>query len=241
MSESFGEVAAVILAGGVGSRLRTVVNDRPKPLAQVQGRPFLAYLLDNVAAAGVRRIVFSTGFMAASIRGVFGGAYGSLSLDYAEESSPLGTGGGLRLAAERTAATTLLVLNGDSFCDVDLADVLRDHVAHRCEPSIVLVRQDDTSRFGRVEIDESRRVVAFHEKGGRAGPGWINAGIYALPRSRVVALPENTPLSIERDMFPQWLKTGLRGYQCDGDFLDIGTPESYARAAAFFSVRERRP
>lgn len=235
------DVTAIVLAGGVGSRLRAVVSDRPKPLAEVAGRTFLSYVLDQITVARVARAVFSTGFMAASIREAFGEAYASTSLSYAEESAPLGTGGGLRLAATLATTETLLVFNGDSFCDVALGDFLGDYRAHGGTPSIVLARQLDTSRFGRVDCDATGTIRAFREKGGDSGPGWINAGVYALPRRLVMALADDRPLSLEREVFPDWVKTGLRGYPSEAAFLDIGMPESYARAAAFFALRAARP
>jgi len=234
--DEWADVTAVILAGGVGSRLRSVVSDRPKGLAAIRGRPFLAYLLDQLADAGARRVVFSTGHLAEQVEAAFGPAWRGMQVAYSPEPAPLGTGGGLRLAAGRVATPTLLVMNGDSFCGVNLTAFVRDHVAHGRAPAIVLAHQADTARFGRVECDANHRIAAFLEKSRDGGPGWINAGIYALDRGLVEALPANQPLSLEREAFPAWIARGLRGFPCAGAFLDIGTPESYAAAAAFFAA-----
>lgn len=228
------DVTAVILAGGIGSRLRSVVSDRPKGLAEVDGRPFLAFLLEQLRRAGAARVVFSTGYLAPQIEATFGDDYHEMSIGYAREVTALGTGGGLRLAAEKATASTLLVLNGDSYCDVDVTAFLDDALRSGRVPSLVLSRQADTSRFGRVEHGPDGLIRSFREKGESPGEGWINAGIYALPRDLVMAIPADRPVSLEREVFPAWIGQGLRAFPSEGRFLDIGTPESYREAAAFF-------
>ena len=233
-SDPWSDVTAVILAGGVGSRLKSVVSDRPKVLAEVNGRPFLAFLLEQLVAAGAQRAVFSTGYLAPQIEEAFGDEFRGMRIGYSHESTPLGTGGGLRLAAETVTSPTLLVLNGDSYCEVDLTAFLADAVRHERSPALVLSRQVDTSRFGRVEHGPDGRIDSFREKGESPGAGWINAGIYALPRELVMAIPARRPVSLEREVFPVWIGQGLRAFPSEGRFLDIGTPESYREAAAFF-------
>ncbi len=234
-ADPWAETTAVILAGGVGSRLRSVVSDRPKGLAEVCGRPFLAFLLDQLADAGAQKVIFSTGHLADQIEAAFGPSWRGMSVVYSRETTPLGTGGGLRLAVERVATPTVLVLNGDSFCEVDLTAFLRDHIAHDRAPTLVLSHQADTSRFGRVACGSDRRIAAFVEKSQAGGPGWINAGIYTIDQTLLAGLPAGRPLSLEREVFPAWISRGLRGFPCPGAFLDIGTPESYAAAEEFFA------
>jgi NDP-sugar pyrophosphorylase family protein len=230
------DVTAVILAGGVGSRLRPVVSDRPKGLAEVNGQPFMVFLLNQLAAAGAQRVVFSTGYMADQVEAAFGSEHRGMSIHYSHEATPLGTGGGLRLAAAMVASRTILILNGDSYCQVDLNAFLGDYVGGDRVPVMLLARQADTSRFGRVECDPEFRIMAFQEKGEHAGAGWVNAGIYAVERVIVEAIPYGRPVSLERDVFPNWIARGLRGFPCEGRFLDIGTPESYAQVETFFSA-----
>jgi NDP-sugar pyrophosphorylase family protein len=231
--DPWSDVTAVILAGGVGSRLKSVVSDRPKGLAEVNGRPFLAFLLDQLVAAGARRAVFSTGYLAAQIDEAFGDDFHGMRIGYSHETTALGTGGGLRLAADTLASSTLLVLNGDSYCEVDLTAFLADALRGR-SPALVLSQQADTSRFGRVEHGPDGRIDSFREKGDSPGAGWINAGIYALPRELVLAIPTGRPVSLEREVFPAWIGRGLRAFPSKGRFLDIGTPESYREASDFF-------
>ncbi|MGB8852062.1 MAG: nucleotidyltransferase family protein [Pirellulales bacterium] len=227
-------VTAVILAGGAGTRLRSVVSDRPKVLADVNGRPFLAYLLDQLQAAGIALTVISTGYLAEQVHAAVGDCWGRMAVEYSREATPLGTGGALRLAATRATSGVILALNGDSYCDVDLSAVHTDYKIHGGRPLIVLSHQDDTSRFGRVDCARDGSIVGFHEKQDGAGRGWINAGIYMIDRARLLDLPHDRPVSIEREAFPAWVPD-LRGFPCFGAFLDVGTPESYSRAAAFFA------
>ncbi len=180
MTRDLDPTSAIVLAGGVGSRLRSVVSDRPKVLAAVRGRPFLAYLLDVLEEAGIRKVVLCTGYMAAQVEETFGPAFGKMRIVYSRESTPLGTGGAVRAAAARIAAESVLVMNGDSFCEVDLPAMAAAHRAREAEATILLTEIRDARRFGRVQIGDDGRVLAFEEKSARGGPGWINAGVYLL-------------------------------------------------------------
>jgi len=248
-------ITGAILAGGLGTRLRSVVSDRPKVLALVRGKPFLAYLLDQLGQADIRRVVLLTGYKGEQIEKTFGSRYGNIDLEYSAETEPLGTAGALRLAlpklfANATAAGTVLMLNGDSFCAADLTGLREFHtnpkrqrggissVTENKGASIVLTHVPDTSRFGKVEVTADDRVERFVEKQAAGGAGWINAGIYLIPQQFVEQIPTGRAVSIEREMFPAWSQAGnLRGFQGQGEFLDIGTPESYRAAEEFFGRR----
>jgi D-glycero-alpha-D-manno-heptose 1-phosphate guanylyltransferase len=232
-------ITAVVLAGGLGTRLRAVVADRPKVLAKVRGRPFLAYLLDQLRAAGIRHAVICTGHLGEHIRDAFGDAYRGVRLRYSQESAPLGTGGALRLAEPCLDSDPVLVLNGDSFCQSPLAAVAERHAFHRAAATIVLAKVEDTRRYGRVALGEDDVVTAFEEKGNTAGPGWINAGIYFLDKNLLHAIPAAEMVSLEKDVFPSWIGRRLFAYANEGPFIDIGTPESYAAAEVFFAQNER--
>lgn len=240
------EITGAILAGGLGTRLRSVVSDRPKVLATVRGKPFLVYLLDQLLGAGVGRVVLLTGYRGEQIEAEFGSRYRDLSLAYSNETSPLGTAGALRLAlaklypvsspAVNGARDGVLVLNGDSYCDTDLRRFRAFHEHARADASLVLAQVQDTSRFGKVETTPKHRLARFLEKQEAGGAGSINAGIYLINRELIEEIPDGRPVSIEREMFPAWLRTRtLLGFGSEGAFLDIGTPESYRAAEEFFT------
>jgi histidinol-phosphate phosphatase family protein len=226
-------LSAVVLAGGFGTRLRSVVADRPKVLAPVAGRPFLTYLLDQIADAGIQRVVLSTGHLAEQFNSVIGDRYRDIAITYAHEEQPLGTGGAIRFACGFTDADQLLVMNGDSFCDADLSAYIAWHVYGQHDVSLMLAKVNDTSRYGTVEIDANCRITAFIEKRPEQTTGYINAGVYLLRRPMLEQFPIG-PSSIERDVFPAWLREReIMGWVTDGEFIDIGIPSDYERSHEF--------
>lgn len=236
MAERLDKVTAAILAGGLGTRLRPAIADRPKVLALVHGRPYLSYLLEQLADAAVRQVVLLTGYLAEKVRSAFGDSYAGLHLTYSSEPSPLGTAGALRQALPYLLSPSILLLNGDSYCATSLTDFHDFHQRRSADISLVLTRLKDCSRFGRVQIAPEGRVICFEEKTQAGGAGWINAGIYLIQRELVEEIPLGRPLSLERDLFPAWV--GCKrfcGFVCGGRFLDIGTPESYAQTQTFFA------
>ena len=229
------ELAAVVLAGGMGTRLRSVVADRPKVLAPVAGRPFLTYLLDQIADAGIGRVVLSTGHLAEQFASVIGDRYRNIQIVYAHEEQPLGTGGAIRFACGFTDADQMLVMNGDSYCDADLSAYIDWHVDGRHDVSLMLAKVSDTSRYGTVEMDSGGRITAFLEKRPERAAGYINAGVYLLRRAMLEQIPSG-PSSIERDVFPVWLKErAIMGWVTDGAFIDIGIPSDYERSHEFMA------
>jgi NDP-sugar pyrophosphorylase family protein len=233
-------LSAAILSGGLGTRLRPVVADRPKVLAEVAGKPFLAYLLDRLIAADIAEVTLLVGFAADQVRAAFGDSYRGVPLRYSREPEPLGTGGALRLALPLLAEETILLLNGDSFCELDYESFF----ASRRDVTLALAHVPDASRYGRVigpdlhspnpESQILSPVTGFAEKSPDPSPGWINAGVYLLPRSVVATIPTGRAVSLERDVLPPLVAQGrVRGFPA-GRFIDIGTPESYAAAEAFF-------
>ena len=227
-----------MLVGGLGTRLRKSVPDRPKALADVAGRPFLSYALDRLAEAGITRVVLCTGYRGEQIQQTFGATYATMRLRYSRESTPLGTAGALRHALPLLDAEVVLAMNGDALWKLDLEAFWQWHVRRGASASIVLARAADTSRYGRVQVYRLGRVQAFEEKsalrvGTTGGLGWINAGAYLLHRQVIERIPDGRPVSIEREIFPTLVGRGLYGYRSRGRFLDIGTPESYRMAERF--------
>jgi NDP-sugar pyrophosphorylase family protein len=233
------ELAAVVLAGGMGTRLRSVVADRPKVLAPVAGRPFLAYLLDQIADSGIQRVVLSTGHLAEQFAEVIGDRYRNIQIVYAHEDQPLGTGGAIRFACGFTDADQLLVMNGDSYCAADLSEYIDWHVDGGNEVSLMLAKVSDTSRYGTVEIDAGGRITAFIEKRPESTNGCINAGVYVFRRAMLEQFPDG-PSSMERDVFPVWLRErSMMGWVTEAEFIDIGIPSDYERSHEFMA-RVRR-
>ncbi|MCB9868252.1 MAG: HAD-IIIA family hydrolase [Planctomycetes bacterium] len=220
----------MILCGGLGTRLRSRVPDRPKALAEIGGRPFLARLLDRLVAAAVPRVVLCTGWRGEQIEQAFGERYRGLDLHYARERAPLGTAGALRAALPFVSTEHALVLNGDSEVDVALDDAFGP--GPWPDASLLAVRVADGSRFGQLRVGADNRIEGFDEKGSTDGPCWINAGVYLFARDRLAELPEGVPFSLEHDVLPGWIARGLHARCVTAAFHDIGTPEAYATARA---------
>ena len=221
---------AAILAGGLGTRLRPAFADKPKVLATVHGKPFLGHLLDRLVAAGIQHTVLLTGYRAEQVHEAVGLDYQGMKLVHSPETAPLGTGGALRNALDKLDSTVVLLLNGDSWCDVDLGEFYDFHQRTGAAVSMVLARVPDTARFGKVEIGPDGRVKSFAEKQ-NAAAGWIHAGICLIQRALIQEIPPG-PVSLEGVLLPRWLDKGKKvyGFRHAGTFLDIGTPESYAQA-----------
>jgi len=232
-SARFRDLPAAILAGGLGRRLSPVIADRPKALAPVCGQPFLAYVLDQLSRAGLRKAIVCTGHGGDQIKAAFGAQFGGLALAYSREASPLGTGGALRLALPILDAPLVLVLNGDSFAEVDLKAFWKWHRARGAAASLALAKLPDTRRYGCVDLSERDEILKFLEKTETAGAGWINAGVYLLNRKIIAGIPPQRPVSLEREIFPNLAGRGLCGWRSCQRFIDIGTPESYGAAAHF--------
>ncbi|MEE9304124.1 MAG: nucleotidyltransferase family protein [Thiotrichaceae bacterium] len=226
---------AIILAGGLGTRLRPVIEDQPKVLAEIKGHPFLKYLLDQLVGWKIEEVVLCTGYLGDQIESQFGQDYHGIRLIYSREVTPLGTGGALQLALPLIKSDTVLVLNGDSYCAADFDEFWRWHCLQKSDASLLLLHNSDTSRFGRVQIATDGHIEKFDEKDKNSPkPGVINAGIYLIRRSLLESsIPDTGPISLERDVFPSWIGQNFFGYQTQCPFIDIGTPESYSLAEKF--------
>lgn len=222
-------IDVAILVGGLGTRLRGVVNDVPKPLAPVLGRPFLFYQLDMLALRGARSVTLCCGYKAELVHQQIGTEWLGMPVRYSVENEPLGTGGALALARERLHSDPCLLLNGDSWCQPDFIALLE--VAKSFNVTLTLVEMEDASRFGTVEL-AGKSVVRFIEK--QPGSGLINAGVYCI-RQALLRTLNPAPCSLERDVFPELVAEGqLAGINSSSPFLDIGIPEDYAAAGDFF-------
>jgi D-glycero-alpha-D-manno-heptose 1-phosphate guanylyltransferase len=220
---------AVILAGGLGTRLRSVVSAVPKPLAPIGGRPFLAILLERLERQGIDQVVLAVGYKGGAIEAALGPRHGGVGLHYVHEDEPLGTGGALARALARIERFPVLALNGDTLLDLDLAAMLAAHRGAGARLTMAVRRVEDTGRYGRAIIDQGR-VVGFAP--GEAGrPGLINAGVYLFADHLFAGAGLPVRFSFERDFLePQASVLRPLAFEATGYFIDIGVPEDYARA-----------
>lgn len=224
-------IPALLLVGGLGTRLRSVVPNAPKPLANVGGKSFLELLLRQVRMQGVRQVIMCTGYLADQIEEHFGdGKQWDVSVRYSKESQPMGTGGAVKLAEPLLSGVgTCLIMNGDSFIDVDIERLLELHRETGATVSIAVRRVENAGRYGTVHVEPSGRISAFVEKTGRETAGLVNAGVYVFDREVFRHIPDG-PCSLEKDVFPEMIERGIYALEQHGVFIDIGTPEDYARA-----------
>lgn len=226
----------MLLVGGMGTRLRSVVSSKPKPLAPVGDIPFLELLVLQLRSQGIRRLVMCTGYQAEQVQGEFGdGRKWGVRIEYSNEPRPLGTAGAIKFAEQLLLqASDFLVMNGDSFLQFDFRQFNRFHREHCGLASIAVRGVPDASRYGTVHLDDRDRVVGFREKMGIAEPGIINGGVYLFKRAILQHIPEG-PASLEKDVLPRILESGAFALKQNGIFIDIGTPEDYARAQALYN------
>lgn len=223
---------AILLCGGMGTRLRSVVSDRPKPMADICGKPFLQYLLEMLRDKGITEVIFALGYMGEMIEEYFqdGSAFG-LKIAYSYEEEPLGTGGAIRNALPKILEEEVLVLNADTYFPMDYQGLYHFHQENDGDFSLATRAVPDISRYGAVRRDAAGRILAWNEKledGGQPLAGEINGGIYVMKKSLIAEIPEGKQ-SLEQDCIPKWLSEGKRifGLPFHGYFMDIGIPKDY--------------
>jgi D-glycero-alpha-D-manno-heptose 1-phosphate guanylyltransferase len=235
---------ALVLCGGAGLRLKSVTGNAPKSLASVAGRPFLELLLRQLRRYGFRRAVLAVGYQKDMIASSLGGQAFGMQLAYAAEESPLGTGGAMRNAADLVESDSALVMNGDSYTDVDLSKFVEEHRRTKADLSVVVVPADGRGDIGSVLVDPSGKLARFAEKEpGIASQYFINAGIYMVSRALLFEIPPGVPVSLEKELFPRWLESGknMRAFHHAGSCVDIGTPERYQMAQRMLASVEAEP
>jgi D-glycero-alpha-D-manno-heptose 1-phosphate guanylyltransferase len=231
----------IILAGGFGTRLKSVVSDVPKPMASVAGRPFLEYLMDYWIRQEIQSFIISTGYLADVIRSHFGTEYCGATITYVHEDSPLGTGGALRLALNSLTWTNKVVLmaNGDTWFPIQLDRLCADAQVQGTPITLSIKKLEKNDRYGGVQLDQSGKVATFGNM--IDGPCYINAGAclldIAVLKRELLGQPES--FSLENDFLPQFAKNGMVGASIqEKPFLDIGIPEDYQRAPEFFEIKK---
>ena len=230
------KIDVIILAGGLGTRLRSVVNELPKCMASVCEKPFLSYLLDYLKRFNVGKVILSVGYLRNSIIQFIDNHKDNYSFgfDFAVEETPLGTGGGIKLALGKATTDNVVIINGDTFFDVDVNAMIMNHLHSGKEITIALKPMRDFERYGNVKLDENGRIIEFQEKQ-FCEVGQINGGVYVMKRENDMmnGLPEK--FSFETEVLQKQAKLlNVNGYVSDGYFIDIGIPEDYAKANVEF-------
>jgi mannose-1-phosphate guanylyltransferase len=223
---------AIVLCGGAGLRLRSVTGDAPKSLASIGGRPFLEILMSQLRRHGFERVILAVGYQRDLIRAHFGDEAHGQTFRYSIESSPLGTAGALRKAIDQVESKTVLIMNGDSYTDADLNAFASDYEQAKADMSVLVVPADGRVDCGLVSVDDQCKVLGFKEKQSALGKQYVNAGIYLADPRIFSGVPLGVQLSLETDLFPQWLAEGkhLQAFVHPGQCIDIGTPERYQSA-----------
>lgn len=221
---------AILLAGGLGTRLQSVVSDRPKPMALISERPFMEYVIHELSRHGITDIVVAVGYKGSMVEEYFGdGSAFGVTVSYAYEETLLGTAGAIRNAARYMKEDRVFVLNADTFYQIDYTRLLRLWEEKALDMALVLRQVDDVSRYGQAVLKDSL-LTGFNEKVADSRPGTINGGIYLLSQELIADIPEGK-VSLELEMIPKWMREGRRlgGIVNDGYFIDIGIPEDYYR------------
>jgi D-glycero-alpha-D-manno-heptose 1-phosphate guanylyltransferase len=235
---------AIILAGGLGTRLRGVLPDLPKPMAPINGRPFLEHQMDYWVKQGVERFILSIGYMSECIKAHFGNHYNGCEIAYAEEITPLGTGGGLLLALEKYLGSGYcLVLNGDTFFEFVLKDFMEFHYSHKSALSVALFEVAANDRYMGAQVRDNGEIISFKSEPGTSQ--LANGGVYLIDKKQFTQLPWHAgdKFSLEDDLFAYMLESGhnLYGKVFSGSFIDIGVPADYLRAKDVVGVLGMQP
>ena len=223
---------AIILAGGMGTRLKTIISDLPKPMAPIMNVPFLTYQLNYLKHFGIKKVIFSVGYLSEKIIAHYNQSFENISIEYSIEKNPLGTGGGIRMAMSNLNEDLVLILNGDSFFDLNLEQFYNLHLEQKAEFSLALRYVNNSERYGNIEFNSSNQITSFIEKNQLNQSGYINAGVYIL--SKKLYLQNTKPdinFSIEKDFFEKQLnQLIIKGFEFKDYFIDIGIPEDYLKA-----------
>ncbi|MFC1724223.1 sugar phosphate nucleotidyltransferase [candidate division KSB1 bacterium] len=231
------KIDIAILCGGKGNRLKSVVNDKPKPMAEIAEEPFLNILIDYAVSFGFSRFILLTGFMRNFVKEYYQNKESDLTFLFSEEERPLGTGGAVKKAIPMISSDTVIVMNGDSFCPIDFEEFYKFHNKNKASISIALSNAEKGKDYGYVLLDKFNKVTAFNEKTEIGEHGYLNAGIYLMEKS-VFKYMKSNKFSLEYDFFPDMIQYGIYGYVTGESFIDIGTPERFELAKRLLTKRK---
>jgi len=230
---------AIILVGGKGTRLKSISGDTPKPLVKIGGKPFLYWILEGLQEQGFSRVVLATGYRSEFLKSkVLSDNPVSMELIFVEEKIPLGTGGAIKNAFKSISSNRALVLNGDSYCDINFRTALELSQKNHKSITMIGVHVDNVERYGAIEVDEQGNLLRMSEKGS-LGSGYINSGIYVVDRCVFDVVPGGV-FSFEREVLSNRLNE-ISCYMSDNYFVDIGIPADYKLANKYFYEKNSFP
>jgi D-glycero-alpha-D-manno-heptose 1-phosphate guanylyltransferase len=228
---------AIVLAGGMGTRLKAVIQDIPKPMAPIGNRPFLSFLLDDLQVQGVKRVILSTGYKHEVVEEHYKSSYKGMEVVYSVEDTPLGTGGAIKKALGQVKGSQVLILNGDTMFRVNLQEMRNFHLKHKADFTLALKKMEDSQRYGVVET-KNQQVVRFREKT-ESKSGAINGGIYMLKKQVLLGLDLPEKFSFEKDFMETYYQDlKVMAFESEGYFIDIGIPEDYSKAQNELTVTQ---
>jgi D-glycero-alpha-D-manno-heptose 1-phosphate guanylyltransferase len=222
---------AILLAGGFGTRLKHIVNEMPKPMAPINGIPFLSFVMEQLATAGIQHVVISTGYLHEKIESFYQHSYKNIKISYAHETEPLGTGGAIMFSLKKTSTNDILILNGDTLFKIDFKRFDSFYQKQKIMLAVALRKTDDLSRYGSVSININHKIIAFAEKNQIHKGGLINGGIYLLNKYWFEKLNTPKTFSFEKEILEKlYGENDFYGLPFDKYFIDIGIPQDYRRA-----------
>jgi D-glycero-alpha-D-manno-heptose 1-phosphate guanylyltransferase len=231
----------IILAGGLGSRLRESVHDRPKPMADISGRPFLEWQIDALIASGAQRVVLAIGYLGSMIESHFCNGYRGIEIVFSAEEEPLGTGGAVLQALQSSVERTPFIVNGDTFSPYDL-DLLARNMVSGIEAVIAAVELGETDRYSLLKISPEDSIVLNFKATGKQNNGLVNTGTYCLDKDRFLSRPWPKKFSLESDYFEAHCAERIfRAVRTTPPFIDIGIPQDYDRAQEYIPAMVKRP
>jgi D-glycero-alpha-D-manno-heptose 1-phosphate guanylyltransferase len=226
------QIDAIILAGGKGTRLSGILPDIPKPMAPINGKPFLDILLSQLNRyPNIKNVILAVGYKSGLIINRYENCLSfNFKILFSEEKVLLGTGGAIKRTLSFANTEDVLVLNGDSYIEVDIESLINFHSANNASITIVLKEISDANRYGNVTIDDQHRILSFEEKSSSNCIGLINSGVYLIKKNLFDGIEKDREISFERQILPDLIKSNAHGYITSGKFIDIGIPDDYERA-----------
>lgn len=228
------DIDVIILCGGYGTRLREVINNVPKPMAEINGKPFMDILVNHISSFGFTRYILCIGYKGDVIRNYYENKDNVLKFLFSEETESLGTAGAIKKAETLIQSDIFLTINGDSLCKINIQEFFKFHLLKNAFASIALITKDKSDDCGITKLDDNGRITGFHEKMRTNDTNFINAGMYIFSRKILSFIPENKKYSLEFDLFPKLVnQENIYGFKTQEQLFDIGTPERYEIAKKY--------